>query len=457
MPSNRKHRAKERRSRQADLTSDLENVDVMLGVYSRNELESNSGDRNDEVDLASDRTRGDVAQNSEDFRSLLNSNSRENSESTIETMRLVNSEVSRQIDELRRELNSQLVDAINSAITEKVLPDIRNIVTSQNPVFREEVDHKSSRLSRTTEGKKHQIAWRNIQKPTSINSNNHPRSQGGSFSSLDRRDDRDMMINSHDMVTGANPTPRTVPEFLTGLPMHSRIDTRNQNSPHGQSSKNIPSVPETSVNHDNSDPIRRLADVLVGMNSKSSLTFDGKSEKFELFEDIFHTMMKHATQHDKNNEDKPFSVSIAQKFFEKSTLQELNGLEEIYDLPVPTMTSAPSTSRPGTGLLSSGIDPNATCNCCKKPGHVKDDCRKLKRKEQANSKSNDGQSTKKKCPKCPTCDKTNHQAERCWKRAGAHLKPKNSKLENSKTDDASTSPGDTNTKTTNSIPKNLKK
>ena len=194
MPSNRKHRAKERRSRQADLTSDLENVDVMLGVYSRNELESNSGDRNDEVDLASDRTRGDVAQNSEDFRSLLNSNSRENSESTIETMRLVNSEVSRQIDELRRELNSQLVDAINSAITEKVLPDIRNIVTSQNPVFREEVDHKSSRLSRTTEGKKHQNAWRNIQKPTSINSNNHPRSQGGSFSSLDLRDDRDTYV-----------------------------------------------------------------------------------------------------------------------------------------------------------------------------------------------------------------------------------------------------------------------
>ena len=198
MPSNRKHRAKERRSRQADLTSDLGNVDVMLGVYSRNELESNSGDRNDEVDLASDRTRGDVAQNSEDFRSLLNSNRRENSESTIETMRLVNSEVSRKIDELRRELNSQLVDAINSAITEKVLPDIRNIVTSQNPVFREEVDHRSSRLSRTTEGKKHQNAWRNIQNPSSINSNNRPRSRDGLLSPLDCRDDHDMMTNSHD-------------------------------------------------------------------------------------------------------------------------------------------------------------------------------------------------------------------------------------------------------------------
>ena len=61
-------------------------------------------------------------------------------------------------------------------------------------------------------------------------------------------------------------------------------------------------VPETTVN---SDPIRRLADVLVGMNSKPSaqtlmvrpvstttLTLDGKSEKFELFEDLFHTMIE---------------------------------------------------------------------------------------------------------------------------------------------------------------------
>ena len=275
----------------------------------------------------------------------------------------------------------------------RILPNIQNTSSSQNPVFREEVDHRSSRLSRTTEGKKHQNAWKNIQNPSSIKSNNHPRSRDSSFSSLDRRDDRDMMTNSHDMVTGAKPSPCTVPEFFTGRPMHSRIDTRNQNPPQGQSPKNIPSVPETSVNHDNSDPIRRLEDVLVGMNSKSSsqtlmvrpvstttLTFDGKSEKFELFEDLLHTMMKHATQYDKNDEDKPFSFVIAQTFFEKSTRQELNGLEEKDDLPVPTMTSAPSTSRPGTRPLSSGIDSNATCNCCKKPGHVKDDCRKLKRK-----------------------------------------------------------------------------
>ena len=122
MPSTRKQRAKKRRSRQVDFMSDVEDLDVMLGSYSRNEMESISGDRNDEVDLASDRTRGDVVQNSEAFRSLSNSNSRENSESTIETMRLVNSEVSRKMEELKRDLNSQIAETINSLISERILP-----------------------------------------------------------------------------------------------------------------------------------------------------------------------------------------------------------------------------------------------------------------------------------------------------------------------------------------------
>ena len=67
MPSTRKQKAKERRSRQVDLMSDTENLDIMLGSYLRNELESNSVDRNDEMDHESDRTRQDIAQNSEDF------------------------------------------------------------------------------------------------------------------------------------------------------------------------------------------------------------------------------------------------------------------------------------------------------------------------------------------------------------------------------------------------------
>ena len=134
---------------------------------------------------------------------------------------------------------------------------------------------------------------------------------------------------------------------------------------------------------------------------------------------------------------------------------ELNGFEEGDDIPVPTMSTAPTATRPGTGLLSSGIDPNITCNYCKKPGHIKDDCRKLKRKEE--QRCNEGQDTKKEYPKCPTCDKTNHPAERCWKGAGAHLKPKNLKLEDTTTTtDQSTSQDDLKNKQTTLILKNPK-
>ena len=44
---------------------------------------------------------------------------------------------------------------------------------------------------------------------------------------------------------------------------------------------------------------------------------------------------------------------------------ELNGLEEGDDIPVPTRCTAPTAKRPGTGLLSSGIDPNITATIAK--------------------------------------------------------------------------------------------
>ena len=110
---------------------------------------------------------------------------------------------------------------------------------------------------------------------------------------------------NHDMVTGANPTPHMVPEFLTGRPMQSREPLQRHNPTDHESQEAIPQVPETTASTTPSDPIHRLAEVLVGMNNRpatqtlmvrpvstTTLTFDGKSEKFELFEDLFHTMIK---------------------------------------------------------------------------------------------------------------------------------------------------------------------
>ena len=106
------------------------------------------------------------------------------------------------------------------------------------------------------------------------------------------------------MVTGANSNPRMVPEFLTGRPMQPREPLQHQNSANEESQDPEPSVNETTNTTTPTDPINRL-EVLVGINhrpsaqtlmvrpvSTTTLTFDGKSEKFELFEDLFHTMIK---------------------------------------------------------------------------------------------------------------------------------------------------------------------
>ena len=119
--------------------------------------------------------------------------------------------------------------------------------------------------------------------------------------------------SNDDMVTGDNLTPQIVPEFLTGRPMQSRNKTLHQQCINDSTLDTIlpaQQIPgQTNTQNTNSEPpvdlIDRLADVIIGMNNKTSaqtlmvrpistttLRFDGKSEKFELFEHFFHTMIK---------------------------------------------------------------------------------------------------------------------------------------------------------------------
>ena len=94
MPSTRKQKAKERRSRQLDMLSDAEIVDIMLGSYSRDDEEKNVSENDVNLDSGSSRPQQSSNVIEDDFRSLLNTNSRENSEITIETTRLINDEIS---------------------------------------------------------------------------------------------------------------------------------------------------------------------------------------------------------------------------------------------------------------------------------------------------------------------------------------------------------------------------
>ena len=71
MPSTRKQKAKERRSRQLDIMSDTENVDIMLGSYARDDerieqsenemnLDSGSNRPHQNSNLVGEECRGDL-------------------------------------------------------------------------------------------------------------------------------------------------------------------------------------------------------------------------------------------------------------------------------------------------------------------------------------------------------------------------------------------------------------
>ena len=106
-------------------------------------------------------------------------------------------------------------------------------------------------------------------------------------------------VANHHMATEITRTPRTTfPEFLTGNPL--------QNHPQQPQNTTNDVMNSTLIMHDRprrTSSITRLADAITSRIppannpmikpvTTSTLTFDGKNEKFELFEDWFNTLIK---------------------------------------------------------------------------------------------------------------------------------------------------------------------
>ena len=123
MPSTRKQKAKEKRSRQSDVMSDIDNLDVMLGSYPENDIRDQ--ENVDEVDLDQESRRQQQSTSCIDnnYRSVLNTNLYENSEITAETSRMINSEISsqmsRKLEEMKLDLNSHILEVFNSTFQGK--------------------------------------------------------------------------------------------------------------------------------------------------------------------------------------------------------------------------------------------------------------------------------------------------------------------------------------------------
>ena len=556
MLSTRRQKAKARKSREMDMISEIDNLDVMLGNGNENPFERELADA-----IEQSSTQGDYEANEfhrTDCRNFVQENESFGQNDVKQSFEAFSNEfnlrLSQEMDSMLTMVHSQINRAISTAIAERVIPEIQNIVSSM-----------SSSGNRDTEASLSPNSQGNREDSSGLKTkllNKDSRSVG---------DLRDTMGRGHYMVTGANEAQQQIPEFLTGR-IHSIPNLERQQSNHNVSLDTTLPAPQPEVPDTPQDPLNRLADVLVNLQNKprtktirpvqtTPMTFDGRSEKFELFEDLFHTMIKmqpamteqmkinhfhsllkkgalqtfrninstnrqtledvlvifrrkyvkpesqatakhkrHRLTFDPNTMNPDFLEELnqgAEKAFgenaksmidsllytklppklkqsvnmarlENGTYEEivahlereleLNALEESDDLPMATMASASTTN---SNLLSNGINTNkdAQCYFCKASGHFNKSCPKFKKTKEVEDK-NGKKPQHPTYPEWPTCKKTNHPAERCWKGAGAHLRPKRTRTED-KADETSgdekSSKKSTNSETTSSGQSNSRK
>ena len=287
MPSTRRQKAKARKSREMDMMSDFENLDVMLGNSNNNPIERELAEAIDQSSAHGDADTHTYLEN--EYRDYQHENDvlRQNEiRHSFETFsNEFNLRLSQEMDSMMSMMHNQINRAVTTAINERVIPEIQNIANSMSSMGHRDTEASSSPNSQenreSAPGPKIKIAKKDS------------RSVG---------DLRDTMSHGSYMVTGATDTQPQIPEFLTGR-IHSILNLERQQSTHNISLDTTLPAPAPEAPEPPQDPFNRLADVLVNLQNKpqsmtirpvqtTPMTFDGKSEKFELFEDLFHTMIK---------------------------------------------------------------------------------------------------------------------------------------------------------------------
>ena len=287
MPSTRRQKAKARRSREMDMLSDYDNLDVMLGSENNNPIERELAEA---IDQSS--THGDAGPNmyhENGLRDYIHENESLRQNEVRQSFEAFSSEfnlrLSQEMDSMMSMMHNQINRAITTAIAERVIPEIQNIANSMSST-----GHRDTEASLSPNSQENR---ENASGPKIKITKKDSRSVG---------DLRDAMGHGSYMVTGATDTQPQIPEFLTGR-IHSIPNLERQQSTNNISLDTTLPAPAPEAPEPPQDPFNRLADVLVNLQNKpqsmtirpvqtTPMTFDGKSEKFELFEDLFHTMIK---------------------------------------------------------------------------------------------------------------------------------------------------------------------
>ena len=287
MPSTRRQKAKARKSREMDMMSDFENFEVMLGNSNNNSIERELAEAIDQSSTHGDADTHAYLEN--EYRDYPNENDllRQNEvRQSFETFsNEFNLRLSQEMDSMMSMMHNQINRAITTAIAERVIPEIQNIANSMSSTGHRDTEASSSPSSQENR--------ENASGPKTKIAKKDSRSVG---------DLRETPGQSSYMVTGAIDTQQQIPEFLTGR-IHSIPNLERQQSNHNVSLDATLPAPDLEVPGTSQDPLNRLADVLVNLQNKphnmtirpvqtTPMTFDGKSETIELFEDLFHTMIK---------------------------------------------------------------------------------------------------------------------------------------------------------------------
>ena len=227
------------------------------------------------------------------------------------------------IERIDREMNN-IVDTVEDRIQNAILTAIDKIVTSKIELAIRSINSSSGR------------------DVTSVSANSERRERVGidaSFENASRSNDTldvsnvndetrhnipdevselsvpethfDRQAHTHHMMTGQTAQTNQFPEFLTGRILTSRHPPSHQYqnlSTQETQDNNLPVVEQTprNQNSDAYNSINRLVDAIAGIAtqqrpqaatmlkpvSTNTLIFDGINEKFELFEDLIHTMLK---------------------------------------------------------------------------------------------------------------------------------------------------------------------
>ena len=224
----------------------------------------------------------------------------------------IDREMSNIVDTVEDRIQNAILTAIENIVAPKIELAIRSInassgrdatTVSANSERREHVGISTS--FENASGNNNTLVVSNVNDDTRQNIPDEVSELSVSETRFDRQP------HTHHMVTGQTAQPNQFPEFLTGRivtprnpPSHQYHNMSTQVS---QDNK-LPVVVQIPRNQ-NSDPnnsINRLADAIVGIAtqqrpqaatmlkpvSTNTLIFDGKNEKFELFEDLFHTLLK---------------------------------------------------------------------------------------------------------------------------------------------------------------------